>query len=71
MGRSGEIGIHEGFKIPCTKVRAGSSPASGTNSAIDLWPCPIEQIVSYLVCQDLVITAIVVAKFQITETTST
>ena len=28
--QSDEIGIHEGFKIPCPQGRAGSSPASGT-----------------------------------------
>lgn len=30
----GEIGIHEGLKIPWEQSRAGSSPAPGTNNII-------------------------------------
>tara|TARA_X000000950_G_scaffold289203_1_gene410749 strand:+ start:6273 stop:6404 length:132 start_codon:yes stop_codon:yes gene_type:complete len=30
----GEIGRHKGLKIPRRKLRAGSSPALGTNSRI-------------------------------------
>ncbi len=32
----GGIGRHKGLKIPRRKLRAGSSPAPGTNSIVDL-----------------------------------